>query len=209
MSTFLLLSVLLLVSISTVQSQQCVFRRRTENCPRLVSNQTVVPACGATGCYNYCNNIMTSCCARNATSCSVSCPPQGLGVNIVITAGCLLSDAVPTSPTVAPVRPPTVRPTTPPPTVRLPTPPPTTRAPSTTPPPTSRQCVFSRNTQNCPAFVANQAVVNRCGADGCYNYCNGIFINCCPLNANRCSVSCRLENPNPNPIVITAGCRLS
>jgi hypothetical protein len=193
--SLLLLSAAFFASIYPVHSQQCVLRRRTENCPRLVRNQPVVASCGPNACYNYCNDRFAGCCAINATRCNVECAPQQ--VPIVITAGCRLTDAGPIRPTV-----PTPRP------APRPTPRPTPRP---VPPTTPRQCGIQRNTQNCPRLVANQPVVSSCGADGCYNYCNGVFTNCCALNANQCSFRCAVEGDGsvPPPIVVTAGCRLN
>ena len=69
-----------------------------------------------------------------------------------------------------------------------------------------RECVLERNLQNCPSLVENQAPVASCDADACYNYCNGLFVGCCPKFSLTCSANCPL---NIGPVVITAGCRLS
>jgi hypothetical protein len=125
-SSLSLLSVVFLAAIFPVHSQQCLFQRNVENCPALVKNQTVIPQCGVDGCYNYCNGVLQSCCGPDALRCSVQCPAST--TNIVITAGCRLSDANGPGPT------PTARPTTRRPTTRPPVP--TTPRPA--PRPTAR-----------------------------------------------------------------------
>ena len=168
-----------LLGPSSAQTRQCVLRRNTGNCPRLVQNQTPVASCGANACYNYCNGQYAGCCAIGDFRCSVNCAPQS--TSITITAGCRLSDAAALPPT--PPTPPTPRPT-----------------------PAPRQCAMRRNTQNCPRLVQNQAVVASCGADGCYNYCNDVFQGCCSASAFECSMRC---TNMASPIVMTSGCRLS
>jgi len=163
------------------RARQCVMRQNPENCPKLVQNQPVVAGCGANGCYNYCNDEFAGCCGIDDMECSMKC--SGIVGDLVMTSGCRLweGDDLP------------------------PTPP----APRPTPPP--KQCVLRRNTSNCPTFTATQKVVSSCGADGCYNYCNGKFAGCCDIDDMECKVKCTETGPGPTPpeIVITAGCRLN
>jgi len=197
---FFLLTVALLLGTSDAQLKECVNEKNLQNCPTLTQTTLPVPQCGPDACYNYCNSLLVGCCPKFALSCAVNCPAM-VGP-IVITAGCRL----PNTTTAAPV-PPSPPPPTPPPSPRPPTRAPIVIPPSSGPP---KICPLEENTANCPALVKNQTVVEACGADGCYNYCNGVYAGCCRINVG-CSLSCSSSGTGSTapPIVATAGCRLN
>lgn len=115
-------------------------------------------------------------CCESGTTCTVSCP--GTATEDDVVAGCQID----------------------------PSKPPVTAPPVVAPTPAPTVCMLQQNTQNCPTFVADQEPVEGCGTDGCYNYCDGEFANCCDVDDMSCTVTC--TGPTASPSSITAGCRI-
>ncbi len=160
----------------SVPTQQCALERNTDRCPELTEFINFDVDCP---CVSFCLGEFVGCC-NYGESCSVTCPGGATEDDIV--SGCKID------PFKASVTPPPVAPVAP------------TVAPAMAP----RDCVLQANRENCPAVTLNQAPVEGCGANACYNYCDDQFQGCCELDDMECDIQCS----GATEPVITAGCRL-